>query len=81
MKHQISTIRPLKGLGLVVIAIICSCSCSIKSDKKYVIVDSFSQVVHETNDKEEAFEKADKMTLFGRVFPSKPQYFVLEVKN
>jgi len=66
---------------LVLALSLCLCSCSVKSDKKYVIVDSFSQVVHETNDKKEAFEKADKMTLFGRVFPSKPQYFVLEVKN
>ena len=57
------------------------CSCSVKSDKKYVIVDSFSQIIHETDDKEEAFEKAEKLTLFGRVFASKPQYFVLEVKN
>jgi len=53
-------------------------SCSFKSEKNYIVVDSFSQVVYETNDKEEAFEQADQLTLLGRVFSSKPQYFVIE---
>lgn len=57
------------------------CSCSFKSDKKYVIVDSFSQIILETDDKEKAFKQAMEMTLLGRVFPSKPEYFVIEAKN
>ncbi len=57
------------------------CSCSIKSEKSYVVVDSFSQIVYETNDKNEAFDRAQKLTLFGRVFASKPDYFVLEANK
>jgi hypothetical protein len=65
----------------VIILAILLCSCSIKSEKKYVVVDSFSQIVLETDDKEKAFKQAAEMTLFGRVFASKPEYFVIEVKN
>jgi hypothetical protein len=54
------------------------CSCSAKSEKKYVVIDSFFQVAFETNDKKQAFDKAEKMTLLGRVLASKPQYFVIE---
>lgn len=53
------------------------CSCSIKSEKKYVVVDSFQQIVLETDDEDKAFDQAEKMTLLGRVFASKPQYFVI----
>jgi hypothetical protein len=63
---------------IIALLIINFCSCSIKSEKRYVVVDSFSQIVHETNDKNEAFDRAQKLTLFGRVFASKPDYFVLE---
>jgi hypothetical protein len=67
---------------LILIAMCFVCSCSMpKSEKKYVVVDSFSQIVYETNDKNEAFDRAQKLTLFGRVFASKPDYFVLEANK
>lgn len=67
---------------LILIAMCFVCSCSTpKSEKKYVVVDSFSQIVHETNDKNEAFDRAQKLTLLGRVFASKPDYFVLEANK
>jgi hypothetical protein len=56
-------------------------ACIPQSKCSYVVVDSYTQVVMETDDKDEAFQKAEKLTLFGRVFPSKPQYFVLEAKK
>ena len=65
----------------VIVLAILFCSCSIKSEKKYVVVDSFSQIVLETDDKEKAFKQAMEMTLLGRVLSSKPQYFVIEAKN
>lgn len=67
---------------IIILLLINFCSCSTpKSEKKYVVVDSFSQIVHETNDKNEAFDRAQKLTLFGRVFASKPDYFVLEANK
>jgi len=67
---------------IISLLIINFCSCSTpKSEKKYVVVDSFSQIVYETNDKNEAFDRAEKLTLFGRVFASKPDYFVLEANK
>jgi hypothetical protein len=56
-------------------------ACSPKSEMKYVVVDPYMQVMMETNNKDEARQQADKLTLFGRVFPSKPQYYVLEAKK
>lgn len=66
---------------IIALLIINFCSCSIKSEKSYVVVDSFSQIMFETNDKNEAFDRAEKLTLFGRVFASKPDYFVLEANK
>jgi hypothetical protein len=67
---------------IIVLLLINFCSCSApKSEKKYVVVDSFSQIMFETNDKNEAFDQAEKLTLFGRVFASKPDYFVLEANK
>ena len=45
---------------------------------RYVVVGSFNNVVAEFEDKESAFETAQKLTSMGRVLPSKPCYFVLE---
>ena len=45
---------------------------------RYVVVGSFNDVVAEFEDKEVAFKTANELTLMGRVFPSKPFYFVLE---
>ena len=67
---------------ILIIFIACFClSCSIKSEKKYVVVDSFSTVVLETDDKEHAFHQAQQLTLLGRVFASKPDFFVIEIKK
>lgn len=46
--------------------------------KKYFVVSSFNDPVFETNNKEEAFEKAKNLTMLGRAFLSKPIYFVVE---
>lgn len=63
------------------LAILLFVGCSkVNSNKKYVVVSSFNDVVFETNDKEEAFKTAQELTSFGRVFASKPCYFVLESK-
>lgn len=61
-----------------IIAVILSSSCSHKQTKKYAVVCSFGSVVYETEDKDEAFKKANELTSFGRVFASKPTYFVME---
>lgn len=47
-------------------------------EKKYVVVSTFNETMLETTDKAEAYEAAHNLTLFGRVFSSKPCYFVLE---
>jgi hypothetical protein len=55
------------------------CSCSLKSDKKYVIVEShLSTIVDEMNDKEKAFRKASDLTNLAKSFGRKTQYFVLD---
>lgn len=67
---------------IIALLIINFCSCSTpKSEKKYVVVDSFSQIMFETNDKNEAFDRAQKLALLGRVLPSKPDYFVMEASK
>ena len=55
-------------------------SCSVRQTKKYAVVCPFGSVVHETEDKDEAFERAKDLTYIGRVLPSKPIYFVIEKK-
>jgi hypothetical protein len=54
------------------------CSKKVSSEKDYVVISSFNEVVLETNSKEEAYETAHNLTLMGRVFSSKPCYFVIE---
>jgi hypothetical protein len=60
-------------------------SCSNKKEesviackKTYDIVSSYGTVVETFDDENEATQKAKDLTYFGRVFPSKPFYFVLE---
>lgn len=47
-------------------------------EKKYIVVSTFNETVLETKDKSEAYETAHQLTLMGRIFLSKPCYFVLE---
>lgn len=53
-------------------------SCSHRQTKRYAVVCQFGSVVHETESKEDAFERAKDLTYLGRVLPSKPTYFVIE---
>lgn len=53
-------------------------SGEVVSDKQYCVLSSFNEIVLETNSKEEAYETAHNLTLLGRVFSSKPIYFVKE---
>lgn len=46
--------------------------------KKYIVVSMFNEVLLETDEKAEAYERAYNLTSFGRVFASKPFYFVVE---
>jgi len=48
--------------------------------KKYAVVSVFNEIVLETEDKAKAYEAAHNLTLMGRVFSSKPIYFVKESK-
>jgi hypothetical protein len=66
---------------LICFLIFTSLGCSapeVKKNKKYTVVSTFNEVMLETEDKAEAYEAAHNLTLFGRVFSSKPCYFVLE---
>lgn len=47
---------------------------------KYTVISSFNETMLETNDKAKAYETAHNLTLMGRVFQSKPCYFVVENK-
>jgi hypothetical protein len=67
------TLRVLKYFLLFFLFIGCS-----KANKKYIVVSSFDEVVFETNNKDKAHEAAQELTSFGRVFLSKPCYFVIE---
>lgn len=64
----------------LLLVLLCSCSKKVSSEKSYVVVSSFNEVVLETNSKEEAYETAHNLTLMGRVFSSKPCYFVIKGK-
>lgn len=63
---------------LLLLVLLCGCSKKIQSDKEYVVVSSFNEVVLETDSKEKAYEAAHSLTLMGRVLSSKPCYFVIE---
>lgn len=67
----------MKYLILFLIFIL-GCSEAPKSSKKYIVISTFNEVVSETDDKAEAYETAHNLTLLGRVFSSKPCYFVIE---
>lgn len=51
---------------------------AVEKNKKYTVVSTFNEVILETDNKAEAYEAAHNLTLFGRVFSSKPCYFVVE---
>jgi hypothetical protein len=80
MEKYHNTVIKMNRILLLLFFLVVS-ACAPKSKCSYVVVDPYMQVVMETDDKDEAFQKAEKLTLFGRVFPSKPQYFVLEAKR
>jgi hypothetical protein len=62
----------------ILIMCLALCSCRPAQTKKYAVIGHFGELLHETNNKEEAFRMAEGMTSLGRILPSKPQYFVLE---
>lgn len=53
-------------------------SCSPRPKEGFVVVDTWGSVVLRTEDEAEAWRMAEKLTLMGHVFASKPQYFVLK---
>jgi len=56
------------------------CSQRIQT-KTYAVVSSFNETIMETDEKAKAYEAAYNLTMMGRVFSSKPCYFVLEKKG
>jgi hypothetical protein len=64
----------------LLLLILSGCYGKVTSDKKYVVMSSFNEVILETNFKDEAYKTAHNLTLLGRVFSSKPCYFVIESK-
>lgn len=50
----------------------------VEEDKKYIVVSTFNELILETEDKSKAYETAHNLTSIGRIFSSKPCYFVLE---
>lgn len=70
----------MKYFLLILFALFFGCEPKEKSSKKYLVISSFNEVVKETDDKTEAYEAAHSLTLMGRVFSSKPCYFVVENK-
>jgi hypothetical protein len=67
----------MKNLIFLVLLFV-GCSQPVVQTKKYMVVSMFNDVVLETNEKAEAYEYAYNLTSMGRVFASKPVYFVLE---
>jgi hypothetical protein len=69
--------------SILVLAILCA-GCLKENGPsgrtKYQVISSFSEVVLETDEREKAYETAHNLTLMGRVFQSKPIYFVVENK-
>jgi hypothetical protein len=49
-----------------------------KTNKKYIVLSVFNEVILETDDRDEAYETAYNLTMMGRIFQSKPYYFVTE---
>lgn len=56
-------------------------SCTRVPERGFVVVDTWGTIVLRTEDKDEAWRLAEKLTLMGRVLASKPQYFVLKGSN
>jgi len=67
----------MRILPIFIIVVLLS-SCSRPQNKRYAVMCPFGSVVHETEDREEAFERAKDLTYIGRVLPSKLVYFVIE---
>lgn len=63
---------------LFLIILFVGCSQPKISKTKYTVVSSFNEVMLETDEKSNAYEAAHNLTMMGRVFSSKPYYFVLE---
>lgn len=58
--------------------IIALASCAQIPERGFVVVDTWGTIVLKTEDEDEAWRLAEKLTLMGRVLASKPQYFVLK---
>jgi hypothetical protein len=54
---------------------------SVVEQKKYKVVSSFNEICLETDDEAHAYKTALYLGQMGRVFASKPDYFVIERKN
>lgn len=63
---------------ILLLLFLAGCSNPKAQAKKYAVVSSFNETVLETESREEAYEAAHNLTLMGRVFISKPTYFVVE---
>jgi hypothetical protein len=71
----------MKKFAFLVLLFGCSYKDPLKeTNHRYVVVSSFNEVVLETDEKAEAYEYAYNLTSMGRMFVSKPIYFVLEKK-
>ena len=68
----------MRILPIFLLLIFLFASCSARQAKRYAVVCQFGEIMHETECKEEAFNRAKDLTMLGRVFASKPQYFVIE---
>lgn len=67
---------------LLFFCVLCvGCQPATETTKKYTVVSTFNDVVLETDDKAEAYETAHNLTMMGRIFQSKPCYFVVEANN
>ena len=69
----------MKKLIIIIALSGCSQPDAIQT-KKYAVISIFNETVLETEDKSKAYETAHNLTLMGRVFSSKPVYFVKEKK-
>lgn len=66
----------------VALSAILMVGCSYSPDgPRFIVVDSFGTTILRTDDKDEAYRISDRLTLLGRPFPGKPQYFVLDSRN
>lgn len=68
---------PINNL-LTILLLITGCYKPPVRQHRYTVVSQFNETVLETNDKAHAYETAHNLTQLGRIFSSKPVYFVLE---